>query len=124
MNKAAKAAKLTDEQVINYFCDAVNAAGTSQATKPKLTLFVGEQMFGKRFYATPKAARQAVSRLAPELANALKGKQPTALVAQVRKALKTKPALRKRAVDAAFYRELVYAGPPARPPLPARVAIP
>ncbi len=124
MSKTPKAAKLTDDQIINLFCDAVNEAGNSQAGNPKLTLFVGNQMFGKRFYATPKAARQAVSKLAPGLTKALKGRQPANVVTQVRNALKRKPALRKAAVDAAFNRELLYAGPPSRPVLPIRVAIP
>ena len=124
MSKTPKAAKLTDDQIINLFCDAVNEAGNSQAGKPKLTLFVGSQMFGKRFYATPTAARQAVSKLAPGLTKALKGRQPTNIVAQVRNALKRKPALRKAAVDAAFNRELLFAGPPARPITQPRVALP
>lgn len=124
MSNTAKTPKLTDGQIIDLFCDAVNEAGTSQAGNPKLTLFVGNQMFGKRFYATPKAARQAVSKLAPGFTKALKGRQPTGVVAQVRNALKRKPALRKAAVDAAFNRELLYAGPPTRPTPPIRVALP
>lgn len=118
MSKTSKAAKLTDDEIINLFCDAINEAGSSQAGKPKRTLFVGNQMFGKRFYSTPAAARQAVSKLAPGLTKALKGRQPTNVVAQVRNALKRKPALRKAAVDAAFNRELLYAGPPVRSALP------
>lgn len=116
--------KLTDDQLINLFCDAVNASGAQQASKPKLTLFVGQQMYGKRFYANTKAAKQAVSRLAPNITKALKGKADGKALSQLRRALKGKPALRKAAVDAAFQRELLYAGPPARPTPPVRVALP
>lgn len=124
MSKTQKAAKLTDDQIINLFCDAVNEAGNKQAGQTKLTLFVGSQMFGKRFYSTPTAARQAVSKLAPSLIKALKGRQPANVVNQVRNAMKRKPALRKAAVDAAFHRELLFAGPPVRSVVQPRVATP
>ena len=81
-------------------------------------------MYGKRFYANQRAAKQAVTRLAPGLTKALKGKQPTSVVSQVRNALKRKPALRKAAVEAAFQRELLYAQPLVRQTPPLRVAIP
>ena len=124
MSKATKAPKLSEAEIINLFCDAVNESGAAQATQPKLTLFVGQQMYGKRFYANQRAAKQAVTRLAPGLTKALKGKQPTSVVSQVRNALKRKPALRKAAVEAAFQRELLYAQPLVRQTPPLRVAIP
>lgn len=116
--------KLTESEIINLFCDAVNQAGGSQPSNPKLTLFVGKQMFGKRFYTSHTAAKQAVSKLAPSLVNALKGKMPTATVAQVRKAIRRNPKVRKAAVNAAFERELLCAQPVERRISLPRVALP
>lgn len=116
--------KLTEDQIIDLFCQSVNNAGITDSGQPKLTLFVGNAMFGKRFYADQKAARQAITKLAPAFTKSLQGLHPTATVAQVRKAMKKNPKLRKRAVDAAFSRELLYAQPIVRNPAPIRVALP
>lgn len=109
----APVVKLTDEQVINFFCDAVNAAGQKPKTS-QLSLFVGRQMFGKRLYATPTAARQAVSKLAPKFTESLKGVVDKATAAKVKRAILGNSALRRKAVDAAFNRELLYAQPIVR----------
>ena len=108
-----KAVKLTDDQVVDLFCEAVNQTGK----KPKstqLSLFVGSQMFGKRLYATPTAAKQAVSKLAPKFAKNLKGVVDNVTAGRVCRAMRNNPALRRRAVDAAFTRELLYAQPIVR----------
>lgn len=111
--------KLSDDEIIELFCDAVRRSGEKDAAAPKLTLFIGNRMFGKRFYANSRAARQAVMKLAPSFVMSLTGQHPNTTVRAVQKAVKSKSRLRKLAVDAAFTRELLYAQPVVRNPPPA-----
>jgi hypothetical protein len=70
--------KLTESEIINLFCDAVNQAGGSQPSNPKLTLFVGKQMLVS--VSTPAHRSQEVSPSWHRHCRqcALKGKTPTA----------------------------------------------
>ena len=104
------APKLTDEDIINYFCASVAAEGAAPAA-PQLTLFVGNKMWGKRLYATQSAAAKAVTALAPKLAKRLISVTDKVTARKVARAIKDRPALRKAAVTAAFRRELLYAQP-------------
>lgn len=117
MSKTQKTPKLTNDEIINLFCTAVSETGASESNQPKFSLFIGNRLFGRRFYGSATAAHQAVIKLAPRLAEGLKTKHPAKVASQVRNALRRNRALRKAAVAAAFQRELLYAGPPTRPAL-------
>ena len=112
-NKTSKAIKLTDSQVIDLFCQAVNNVGDAHS-QTQLSLFIKRKMFGKRLYATPSAAQRAVFALAPKLAKGLKGLVDTSTATRVTAAIRNNRSLRKKAVAAAFARELLYAQPVLR----------
>jgi len=104
MKKTAQ--KLSDTEVINLFCGAIDGHPLAQpgASPSKYALFIGRNMFGKRTYDSPKAAAQAIVRLVPRIVATLSGQHLASTVSQVRRALKDNK-LRQRAIAEAISRE-------------------
>jgi len=111
MSKAEKG-KVSQDVLLTLFCTAVDRAGAAPVT-PKVAVFAGRRMYGKRLYETEKAARQAVTKLAPKFCKALEDQILQRGARQLKRALSNKK-FRKQAVDEAFRREVLYIQPVVR----------
>lgn len=104
----------TDDEIIDLYCTAVQNAATALASQKKVALFLGNQLYGKRVYDSHEAAALAVSKLTPRLMAQLKTEDAAKVAFATRKLVRD-TALRRKAIETAYSKELFYVGRAARP---------